>query len=267
MYEEGGTVYWVITISFVMPLILSVMLLWITLAYQKKKHQAQNAAKDALLREQSLTILSQQNIDAERNRIAGEMHDDLGSGLTTIKFLCDKALTNSNNSESGEIIKIAKYSKDLIINMSEIIWAMNSRFDNVECLIGFIRRYSQEFLDAHDIELYFIEPTSTSDKESEMTENISGEKRRNIYLVVKEILTNIVKYSGAKGIKINIIRLDPLLLNIEEIDGIGFDIVKSKNIGNGLYNIEKRMASIGGTLLFENKKGGMIYTIQLTNVN
>ena len=103
MYEEGSTIYWIIISSFVMPLFLSALMIWLVLAYQKKKHQAENAAKDAQLREQALIIEKQNALENERNRISAEMHDDLGSGLTRIRYLSDKALVHASETEKEEI--------------------------------------------------------------------------------------------------------------------------------------------------------------------
>ncbi|MBK8448898.1 MAG: histidine kinase dimerization/phosphoacceptor domain-containing protein [Saprospiraceae bacterium] len=75
-----------------MPVLLSGLLIWFLVFYQKKKYTQQLEKKDLLLKQQNLIIENQQAIEKERNRIASEMHDDLGSGLTTIKYLSERAL-------------------------------------------------------------------------------------------------------------------------------------------------------------------------------
>ncbi|MBK9688785.1 MAG: hypothetical protein IPO65_13900 [Saprospiraceae bacterium] len=94
-------------------------------------------------------------LENERNRISSEMHDDLGSGLTRIRYLSDKALVHASETEKEEITKISAYANDLVRNMGEIIWAMNSRFDNAESLAAYIRRYASEYLEEHHIDLSF----------------------------------------------------------------------------------------------------------------
>ena len=74
--------------------------------------------------------------------------------------------------------------------MSEIIWAMNSRFDTAENLVGYLRRYASEYLEEHQIPLKFIAGAEHLDKIT-----MGGEKRRNVFLVFKEMLHNGVKYS------------------------------------------------------------------------
>lgn len=87
-------------------------------------------------------------IQAERNRIAAEMHDDLGSGLTKIKYLSDGLyLAIKDEKSQYDLKKIAEFSNTLVTDMGEIVWALNSRFDNLQGLKGYIRRYAAEFLE------------------------------------------------------------------------------------------------------------------------
>ncbi len=79
----------IILVSFMMPVLLSALLIWFFISFQRRKHRYETEKKDAMLREQALVIQRQEAVQAERNRIAGEMHDELGSGLTLIKYLSD----------------------------------------------------------------------------------------------------------------------------------------------------------------------------------
>lgn len=241
----------IIIISFVMPLGLSALLIWFFITYQKKKYQYESEKKDAKLREQALVIEQQLAIQEERNRIATEMHDELGSGLTIIKYLSDGVVVRSTDEAIGEEIKkISMYSTLLVRNMSEIIWAMNSRFDNIEGLIGYLRRYATEYLDDNNMDQSFIVVEANNNI------NISGEKRRNIYLILKELLHNAIKYSNASKIVINIKCDFKFHLSIYEKDNFGFNPDTSLLHGNGLYNIRKRILQIGGTYTYENKSDG-----------
>lgn len=262
MLEETNTIYWIILTSFVMPILLSIVLIWFFISYQKKKHQNELDRKDSLLREQSLIIEKQQAIENERTRIASEMHDDLGSGLTTIRYLSDKALLQAKNTdEASQIKRIADQSNTLVRNMSEIIWAMNARFDNTENLTSYLRRYASEFLDEHNLSLEFV-----ADEEHNPV-IIGGEKRRNVFLVFKEILHNTVKYSKANNIQITINSGDHYLIEIAEEASTGFDADASIQKGNGIFNCQKRMKSIGGQILFDRQIHRMkiIITVPVNN--
>ena len=224
-------------------------------SYYQRKLERNNQ----LLREQALIIEKQKAVEHERNRIAAEMHDDLGSGLTTIRYLSDRALKQAKDAEeSKQIRKIADHSNKLVRNMSEIIWAMNSRFDNAESLVGYLRRYASEYLDEHQIPLKFIAEAEQLDKIA-----MGGEKRRNVFLVFKEMLHNGVKYSAAERIEVRIEGNHQLHIEIAEIGGKGFDPELSKEKGNGLFNCCKRMDSVGGQLTFEKTHDAMHIHIRI----
>ena len=200
--------------------------------------------RDFILRQQELKIEKQQAIEYERNRIASEMHDDLGSGLTTIKYLSEHAIKASKKEKGNNDIKrIADHANKLVSNMSEIIWAMNSRYDTASDLTGYIRHYASEFLEEHSKTITF------SSKGISHKIEISGEKRRNIFLVTKEILHNFIKYALVDEMQINVILEDNnLSLAFLEVGNHSFDNKTAHEKGNGLFNMTKRMTDIGGTI-------------------
>lgn len=246
-------------VSFLFPVVLGSILIWFIISYQKKKFQNEADKKDALLREQALIIEKQQAVENERTRIASEMHDDLGSGLTTIRYLSDKALTQVKDAEEAEQIKrIAEHSNALVRNMSEIIWAMNARFDNAESLVSYLRRYAAEYLDEHEQSYVFTIADEALDHIP-----FSGERRRNIFLVFKEVLHNSVKYAGSTLIDIHINSGDPFHIRVFEKGALGFDLTSSMDKGNGLFNMQKRMESIGGNISYNKLSDGMEILIEL----
>ncbi|MFZ1750346.1 MAG: histidine kinase [Saprospiraceae bacterium] len=244
--------------AFVMPTLLFAILIWFFLSYQKRKFLSENEQKDALLREHKLRIENQEAIEHERNRIASEMHDELGSGLTIIQYLsADIDAYASDEKIKDGIHKISTYSATLVRNMSEIIWAMNSRFDNLEGLISYLRHYIGEYMEDHQMDHSFHIEVIDPDI------NISGEKRRNLYLVVKELLHNSVKYSKASKIVIDVTGLEELEICVTEIGGVGFDHQAMTKNGNGLFNIDKRMKQINGNIKFEKVKNDMCICIKM----
>lgn len=200
-----------------------------------------------LIREQEVVLRSKEAVEQERARIATEMHDDLGSGLTTIQYLSDRAVRQVNDRRgTEEIQRIAELSNRLMHNMSEIIWAMNSRFDNIGNLTAYLRRYASEFLNEHDL-AYSIK--AHDDEFQDVV--VGGEKRRNIYLVFKEVLHNAVKYSGAQKVQIIISAAENFEISVIEIGGKGFSPDESTDLGNGLHNCRQRMESMDGGIRFE----------------
>jgi len=230
---------WIVLISFIMPIALSIIFLWFFTSFQKNKNQLLLESKDAKLREQKLIIENQLALEEERSRIASEMHDDLGGGLTSIKYLGQKMLRDmTNEPDKIQASKIVNHAQDLVSNMSEIIWAMNSGFDTIENFIGYSRRYAHEFCEEHNITLDF------KVKNSRLNLNMRGEKRRHLFLIIKEALHNVVKHSEANNIQISIDISDQLELSIKD-NGNGF--TESQSIqGNGLANMKKRAKILDG---------------------
>ena len=184
----------------------------------------------------------------ERNRISVDMHDELGSGVTAIRLMSEIVKSKMKDQTLPEIDKISNSANELINKMNTIIWTMTSSNDSIENLVAYIRSYAVEFFESTNIDCYFTMPASIPPRE------ISGEKRRNIFLSVKEALNNVLKHSQSSVVKINIAVNDRLIIEIQD-DGVGINMEKLRKFGNGLNNMRKRMASIDGGFNIENKEG------------
>jgi len=184
----------------------------------------------------------------ERNRISVDMHDELGSGVTAIRLMSEIVKSKMKDQTLPEIEKISNSANELLNKMNTIIWTMTSSNDTVENLVAYIRSYAVEFFENTAIDCYFTMPASIPQRE------ISGEKRRNIFLSVKEALNNVLKHSQSSVVKINVSVTDRLAIEIQD-DGVGINLDKLRKFGNGLNNMKKRMASIDGECNIENWKG------------
>lgn len=255
--EDQQLVQSIILTAFIVPIVLSGLLIGFIIFYQKKNLQRQLEKKDHLLREQNLKLEKHLAIEQERNRIASEMHDDLGSGLTTIKYLSEKALLQAEtNDDRAQIQKIADQSQDLIRNMSEIIWALNLRNDNLGNLLAYLRRYSSEYLEDNRLKILWDQAEIPQELK------VTGEKRRNVFLVVKELLHNIVKHAGATEVDIDTVLKDQSLTISIKDNGSGFDYESGLDQGNGLYNLARRIDSINGS--WELKSDGKGTLVEFT---
>ena len=176
----------------------------------------------------------------ERERISADIHDELGSGMTTIRLMSEIAKNKMKENIPVEIEKISNSANEVLNKMNAIIWSMNSSNDTLDSLISYIRAYAIEFFDNTSIECKVNMPETIPYKE------LSGDKRRNIFLCVKETLNNTLKHSRASRVNINISTNGELKINITD-NGVGIDPEKIRRFGNGLKNIARRMKSIGGT--------------------
>jgi signal transduction histidine kinase/ligand-binding sensor domain-containing protein len=202
------------------------------------------------LERQMATLEKQQAVEKERTRIATDMHDDLGAGLSRIKFLSETIGIKKQQQQPIEedISKIRQYSHEMIDKMGEIVWALNEKNDSLTDLLSYSRSYAVEYLSQAGIECEVKAP------ENFPLIFLSGEFRRNIYLVLKEALHNIVKHAQASRVKIRI-DIDQNLMIVIKDDGVGFDKNNLRPFSNGLSNMKKRMKDIGGNLEIKNEDG------------
>jgi signal transduction histidine kinase len=184
----------------------------------------------------------------ERERISADMHDELGSGMTTIRLMSEIAKNKMKENVPVEIEKISSNANDLLNKMNAIIWSMNSSNDTLDSLISYIRAYAINYFDGTSITCKINIPSFIPSTE------ISGDKRRNIFLCLKEILNNSLKHSKATEIKIDITADKILKLKIAD-NGIGFEPENTRQFGNGLKNITRRMKNIGGSCTVDNNGG------------
>lgn len=179
----------------------------------------------------------QKEIDAVRNRISRDMHDEIGAMLTRISVMSDTTLLEDDATAKANMGKVRNLAHQSAKGLSEIIWSVNPRHDHLENMLAYFRQYIQDFLD----DTQFAYKINFPKKPSAM--NVNPELRRNLFLVLKESLNNAVKYSKAKLISVEfVLEGNNFSMKISD-DGIGFDAGSVKT-GNGLHNIKARMEAV-----------------------
>ncbi len=183
-------------------------------------------------------------------RIAQDLHDDLGAGLTEIGLLGgllqDPCQFSTRKQEALECI--VQRCHDLVVALDEIVWAINPRNDSFNSLGSYLCRYAQRFLEPTGIrcrlEMSVVKPDYS----------LNSDQRHNLFLTFKEALTNIVKHSGATGVRIKIsVAKKCCLINVED-NGHGLPSIIEPG-GEGLDNLHRRMAQIGGECEIINEPG------------
>ncbi|NML23199.1 sensor histidine kinase [Pseudoflavitalea sp. G-6-1-2] len=191
----------------------------------------------------------------ERDRISADMHDELGSGVTAIRLMSEILKSRMKDQSFPELEKISNSANDLLGKMNTIIWTMKSSNDTVESLVAYIRAHAIEYFDNTHIDCTVRVPAVIPQSD------ISGEKRRNIFLSIKEALNNAIKHSQASKLVIEIIARDNQLMVRIADNGVGIDTEKLRRFGNGLSNMKRRMELIGGTFSIENDGGAVLLFI------
>ena len=195
------------------------------------------------VKKERIKLKQQKEMYNERMRIAREMHDDIGAGLTQISLISTAAKLHAPeaNKTGNELDAISNTARQLVDNLGEIIWALNPSYNNIDILLAHVREQISnltEYADMHcHIEIAEDIPNST----------MTNQQRRNILLVTKEVVHNAIKHCGGKNLYVKITHQKTRLhFNIED-DGKGF-LPNEKHHGNGLKNIKHRIGEIGGVL-------------------
>lgn len=182
-----------------------------------------------------------------RNTIARDLHDDIGSTLSSINIISQMALKDANGS-SSHFQRIAQHSSSMMESMSDIVWSINPNNDSLEQVISKMKEFAAEILDPLDIAYTF----SGEDNLQAITLDVS--MRKNLFLIFKEAINNAAKYSSAEAININFEKKnDSLLLSIQD-NGRGFD-TQNGSSGNGLRNMKERAANLRGKLELKSSSG------------
>jgi signal transduction histidine kinase len=185
-----------------------------------------------------------------RNNIAKDLHDDIGSTLSSINIMSGVMYKQAENGiiDTIGLKKIKENSAAIMESMSDIVWAINPQNDTVEKIISKMKEFASELLDPLNIQFSFIERGNLNSLQ------LDAQKRRDLYMVFKETINNAAKYSSCKNIEI-ILQYDGQSLQLEiKDDGKGFDLLHVKK-GNGLKNMDERVRSMEGSLHYTTKEG------------
>lgn len=181
-------------------------------------------------------------IEKVRTKVARDLHDDMGSVLSTINILSTMAktkITDEPVKASEYIGKISDNSQRMMEAMDDIVWSIKPTNDSMQRITARMREFATGLLEAKDIELDFTVDVKVHEIKLNM------EARRDFFLIFKEAVNNAAKYSHCSKCSIYIeLQQQRLLMDIQD-NGIGFDITEADG-GNGLSNMQKRAEAMGG---------------------
>ena len=175
-----------------------------------------------------------------RSRIATDLHDDIGSSLSQVAIMCE-VLSRQSLNERDTLQEIAGVSRNVLSSMSEIVWAVDPSRDHLRDLTQRMRWFAGETLEGRGLALDF----SASEASREV--RLESEMRRQVFLIFKECVNNIVRHAGATHTRVRLQVADHHLALSVEDDGRGFD-PKSVLQGNGLRNMRHRTRLLQGRL-------------------
>ena len=223
--------------------------------------------------QRKLEKLKQQHaLEQERDRIAKDIHDDLGAGLTQILLQSALAQRTPPEQIQTHLTQISTTAHELVGAMDEIVWAINPENDTLDGLVTYTGKYVQEYAGQAGLRCRLELPAQLP------TVNLTAEARHNLFLAVKEALNNIVKHARATEVGF-LLKLQPTGFTfIIRDNGCGFlpglpPVASASNriaAGNGLRNLAQRLEKIGGECVIhsESEKGTEVrLTVMMQNKN
>lgn len=216
------------------------------------------------LRRNLARLERQHAVERDRTRIAKDIHDDLGAGLTQISLLSELLRDDNPQEAKAHAEQIGETAVELTRAMDEIVWAVNPREDTLDSLWDYITHFAQEYLATAGIACRLEAP------ETIPAIPLRAEARHNLFLAVKEALNNVVKHAGASEVRLRL-AVSSAEFEIEvQDDGRGRGAAPARTPlrvqgGRGLRNIDERMLSIGARFQISNGAlGGTRVRLTLT---
>ncbi|MBK7889042.1 MAG: hypothetical protein IPJ86_17635 [Bacteroidetes bacterium] len=216
------------------------------LFFNRLKLRKQLEQKEAILR--------------QRKSISADLHDDVGSTLSSISIYSEAIKNKLMHNETDKVMdlvnKIGENARETISNLSDIVWSINPINDSGEVIFNRMETFAFSLFSSKGIKLNF-----TSDKSLHAI-HYSIEMKQNMFLIFKEAINNCAKYSQATLVQVDI-RKNGKMMNLTiSDDGVGFD-TKSSSTGNGLRNMQERARELNGTIDIQSMEKGTKISLSL----
>jgi len=199
-------------------------------------------------------------LERVRTRIATDLHDDIGSSLSQIAILSEvvrQKVGQDHAAVTEPLSKITTSSSELMDTMSDIVWAIDPHKDRLTDLTQRMRRFASDVLTSRNIDFDFHET------DAHRNLNLGADVRRQVFLVCKESINNIVRHSSCSQVYIEFrVDRDWLTLMVKD-NGRGFDTAHESE-GHGLLSMEQRAKETGGALQITSRPGeGTVITLTM----
>jgi signal transduction histidine kinase len=190
-------------------------------------------------------------IAGERERIARDMHDDIGASLTRISLLAEAARKQAPTADvsTSELDKISAISGQVVDSIGEMVWATNPKYDTAGTMLAYFRQYTAQFLAPLGVAARFDFPDCAE------SQPVKAELRRQLFLVLKEALHNIVKHAGAIEVIVALRFSDHHIEMTVADNGRGMALPADSHFRHGLINMRDRMTALAGEFEIKSEPG------------
>jgi signal transduction histidine kinase len=189
-------------------------------------------------------------LEAERSRLARDLHDELGASLTEISLLANVGAGTPPCLEkaAARFRLIADKAGGVVDALDVIVWAVNPATDALQPLADYVSSFVREFLSASEIRCRLKVPIQFPPA------TLDSHARHNLFLAVKETVNNAARHSSAREVEFRMAVVDGCLQITVTDNGVGFDTCAASS-GMGLANLRRRLEAIGGQCSIESRRG------------
>lgn len=185
-----------------------------------------------------------------RDKIALDLHDEIGSSLNSIAFFGEAARQMiPEDAQANQVIsRINDKSKEIMESMSDIVWSLNSRNDSFDNIFNRLQSFAFQMLEPKGCQIEF----DLADHKGDI--KLGMEERKNLYLLIKEAINNAAKYASCSELLVRVEKKNQGYRIEVRDNGKGFDQEKTAG-GNGLVNMHKRAEALGADFSLESTPG------------
>jgi signal transduction histidine kinase len=227
---------------------LALLGLWIT---QLRRQVEERTAELAAQIQNRQRVEHQRAMDQERARIAQDLHDELGSGITEISMLATVAGSASGpgNSPDKPLEEIGDRSRQMVTALDEIVWATNPKHDSLKSLVSYSCLHADRLLKLANITCQLKGAVDLPDRP------VSSVQRHELFLAFKEAIINVIRHSGASEVRLGFQLIgNRLRLSIAD-NGQGLAPDARTRGGDGLANMRARLEKLGGRFAIAGRRG------------
>ena len=227
---------------------LAGMALWVTQLRRKVEQRTAELGEQIRERQHAEHL---REMEQERARIAQDLHDELGSDITTVNMLAKRAkfAKVSENQRRRYLDQMGDKAQEMVALLDEIVWAMNPRHDSLASLVNYLSGYAGRFLGLANIALQLDVPAVLPARP------VNSRHRHQLFMAFKEALANVVHHAEATEVSLNV-RYDAGRLRVLIADnGRGVPETARTESMNGLTNMRDRIEKLGGRFELESAAG------------
>ncbi|HEY4416784.1 MAG TPA: ATP-binding protein [Verrucomicrobiae bacterium] len=228
--------------------VLSATFIWVALLRRKVEQRTVQLKQEI---EQRQLVEQNHAVELERTRVARDLHDELGAGLTEVGLLGSLANTAAIDTEAKNnyLNQITQMARSLVSSLDEIVWAVNPHYDSVGSLVSYFSLYAESFLNLAGI-------TCRLQVAKEIPQYpLDSKQRHGVFCVFRETLNNVIRHAHATEVQIVLEVTDGKLVLAVIDNGSGFEFAPEAPGKDGLASLRQRMQELGGVCQITSQPG------------